>query len=80
MNIILVDSVGVGAALCSMSSFVPQLMKILRERDADAVSAPMYVVTITGFALWTTYGVMLGQWPLIAAKPSAACSPPRCWF
>lgn len=25
----------------------------------------MYAVTVLGFALWTAYGVMLGQWPLI---------------
>ena len=68
MNIILVDAVGAAAAVCSMSSFVPQVLKILRERDAEAVSAPMYVVTVAGFALWTSYGVMLGQWPLIAAN------------
>jgi MtN3 and saliva related transmembrane protein len=25
----------------------------------------MYAVTVSGFALWTAYGVLLGQWPLI---------------
>lgn len=63
-----VDAVGVAAALCSMSSFLPQVIKILRERDASAISTRMYVVTVSGFALWTAYGTLLRQWPLIAAN------------
>jgi hypothetical protein len=28
----------------------------------------MYAITVAGFALWLAYGVMLGQWPLIATN------------
>jgi len=28
----------------------------------------MYVVTVTGFSLWTIYGVLLGAWPLIVTN------------
>jgi MtN3 and saliva related transmembrane protein len=65
---LLINAVGVAAALCSMSSFVPQVVKIWRERDASAVSLRMYLVTVTGFALWTVYGVMLASWPLIGSN------------
>ncbi len=64
MRPILVDVVGVAAGLCSMASFVPQILKILRERDAESVSLRMYIVTVTGFVLWTAYGVLLGSWPV----------------
>lgn len=64
----LVDIVGTGAALCSMTSFVPQILKIWRERDASSVSLRMYAVTVTGFILWTTYGVLIGSWPVIGAN------------
>ncbi|MET0274619.1 MAG: SemiSWEET transporter [Phenylobacterium sp.] len=60
----LANIVGTGAALCSMSSFVPQIIKIWRERDASSVSLRMYVVTVTGFGLWITYGVLIGSWPV----------------
>ena len=60
--------VGTLAALCSIASFLPQAIKIWRERDASAVSLQMYVITVAGFALWTAYGVMLKSWPLIAAN------------
>lgn len=47
-----------------MSSFIPQIAKIWRERDASSVSLRMYVVTVTGFILWITYGVMIASWPV----------------
>jgi len=62
------DLVGTGAALCSMASFVPQIAKLRRERDASSVSLRMYAVTVTGFTLWTTYGLMIGSWPVAASN------------
>jgi MtN3 and saliva related transmembrane protein len=62
------EIVGVGAALCSMTSFVPQIAKIVRERDATSVSLRMYAVTVTGFTLWTAYGLMIGSWPIAASN------------
>lgn len=62
------DVVGTGAALCSMTSFIPQITKIVRERDASSVSLRMYAVTVTGFSLWTGYGLMIGSWPITAAN------------
>ena len=62
------DLVGAGAALCSMTSFGPQIVKIWKERDASSVSLRMYLVTVTGFVLWTTYGVLIGSWPVIASN------------
>jgi MtN3 and saliva related transmembrane protein len=65
---ILATVVGVGAALCSMASFVPQILKIMRERDASSASLRMYAVTVTGFGLWIAYGVMIGSWPVAGSN------------
>lgn len=62
------DVVGTGAALCSMTSFVPQIVKLVRERDAESVSLRMYAVTVTGFSLWIAYGLMIGSWPIAASN------------
>lgn len=64
----LVEVVGAGAALCSMASFTPQLLKIWRERDASSVSLRMYAITVTGFSLWIAYGVLLKSWPVMVAN------------
>ena len=60
--------VGTGAALCSMTSFAPQILKIRRERDASSVSLRMYIVTVTGFSLWIAYGVLIESWPVTGAN------------
>jgi len=65
---LIIDALGVGAALCSMTSFAPQVLKIWREKDASSVSLRMYVVTVIGFILWTSYGVAIGRWPIVASN------------
>lgn len=65
---LLIQAVGTIAALCSMTSFAPQLIKIWREKDASSVSLRMYMVTVTGFAFWIAYGVLIGAWPVIGAN------------
>lgn len=67
-NLSATDIVGTLAALCSMASFTPQIVKIWRERDASSVSLRMYVVTVTGFLLWIAYGVLIGSWPVAASN------------
>ena len=64
----LANVVGTGAALCSMTSFVPQIAKIWQERDASSVSLRMYAVTVTGFTLWIAYGVLTKSWPVAGAN------------
>jgi MtN3 and saliva related transmembrane protein len=60
--------VGTGAALCSMTSFAPQIVKIWQERDAASVSLRMYLVTVAGFVLWIVYGVLIRSWPVTTAN------------
>lgn len=68
MALSLPDLIGTAAALCSMASFTPQIVKIWRERDASSISLRMYVVTVTGFSLWIAYGVLTKSWPVMAAN------------
>jgi MtN3 and saliva related transmembrane protein len=60
-----VTLVGAAATLCSVTSFVPQAWKVIRTRDTAGISRRMYVITVIGFSLWFSYGLLLGQWPLI---------------
>lgn len=64
----LANIVGTGAALCSMVSFAPQILKMLREHDASSVSLRMYLVTVAGFSLWIAYGVLIDSWPVAASN------------
>ena len=52
MDIPMAELVGTAAGLCSTGSFVPQVLKALRERDTAAISKRMYLVTVSAFSLW----------------------------
>lgn len=65
---IIANVVGVAAAVCSMSSFVPQIAKIWRDRDASEISLTMYLVTVTGFVLWSGYGLIIESWPVAVSN------------
>jgi len=62
------SAIGVVAAGLSMSSFVPQVLKLLRERDAEGVSTRMYLVTVAGFAAWIAYGLLIRSWPVAGSN------------
>jgi MtN3 and saliva related transmembrane protein len=65
---LIANIVGTAAGLCGIAGFTPQIAKIVREKDASSVSLKMYVVTTTGFVLWTVYGVLQKSWPVTAAN------------
>ena len=56
MNWILL--IGLAAAVLTTSSFVPQIVKIIRTKGTKDISLLMYVVITIGFFLWLLYGVL----------------------
>jgi MtN3 and saliva related transmembrane protein len=64
----MITIVGAFAATLSTISFVPQAVKVIRSRDTSSISAGMYLITVAGFTLWMTYGVMQKAWPLITSN------------
>jgi MtN3 and saliva related transmembrane protein len=48
----LAEIVGVGAALLTTSSFVPQAVKVVRTRETAAISLAMYSLFTAGITLW----------------------------
>jgi MtN3 and saliva related transmembrane protein len=64
----IITIIGSLAAIFSMVSFTPQAWKIIKSRETKGLSAAMYAVTCIGFALWTTYGILLMQWPIIVTN------------
>ena len=71
MSDLVANIFGSAAAVCSVTSFAPQAIKIWKERDASAVSLKTYSLTVSCFILWTIYGVMTSAWPVTIANASA---------
>ena len=67
----LTNAIGTAAALFSITSFIPQITKIAKTRDASSVSLRTYAFTVTCFILWVIYGFRLGAWPITIANAVA---------
>lgn len=63
--------VGTLAACASVASFLPQAWKIVKTRDVKGLSPLMYLLTVSAFALWMTFGLLKSEWALIV--PNALC-------
>jgi MtN3 and saliva related transmembrane protein len=63
-----IEAIGGLAAVLTTLCWLPQAVRIIRTRDAAAISLPTNVVFAAGIALWLTYGIALGKWPIIAAN------------
>lgn len=51
-----IDILGLVAGICTSSSLVPQLVKTVKNKKAQDVSVFMFIVMLTGNALWLYYG------------------------
>lgn len=71
MSSLIANVFGTAAALCSIASFAPQMLKIWKERDASSISLKTYSLTVTCFVLWVVYGVLTEAWPVVAANACA---------
>jgi MtN3 and saliva related transmembrane protein len=63
--------IGAAAALTSTLSFAPQAWRITATRETSAISLSANSLTVVAFSLWTTYGMLKMDWPLIV--PNAIC-------
>ena len=60
--------IGYVAAFLTTASAGPQLVQILRTRDARGISIPSWLTLSAGVALWLVYGLGVGSGPLIVAN------------
>ncbi|MEO6313843.1 MAG: SemiSWEET transporter [Chitinophagaceae bacterium] len=57
--------VGAVAGIFTGVSMLPQLIKIIKEKKAQAISFFMLVVLMTGLAGWIWYGILKKDLPVI---------------
>lgn len=67
------DLIGSLAATLTTTAFVPQVWKIWKTRHTHDISLGMYVAFTCGVALWLSYGILLGSWPIIIANGITVC-------
>jgi MtN3 and saliva related transmembrane protein len=66
--VLITTLIGLLAATCTTGSFLPQVIRAWRTRSTRDVSALMFVLLVTGNALWLLYGILIGDLPLVIAN------------
>jgi MtN3 and saliva related transmembrane protein len=63
-----VEYIGSLAAACTTLCWIPQAVKIIREKQTQGISLVTQSVFTVGLALWLAYGLLLTNWPLMLAN------------
>jgi len=66
-----VEIIGYIAAAITMIATTPQVVKIIKTKDASGVSYPTYVLTILADLAWLIYGIISNNWPIIVSDAGA---------
>jgi MtN3 and saliva related transmembrane protein len=56
---------GIMAGVLTTASLLPQLIKLIREKKGDDISAGMFIILLLGLSGWIAYGVMKKDYPII---------------
>jgi MtN3 and saliva related transmembrane protein len=60
--------IGLIAGILTTSSLLPQLIRTIKTKSAKDLSLGMFLFFVLGIACWLIYGIMVGEWPIIAAN------------
>lgn len=63
-----IDIIGATGAALTTLCWVPQALKVIRDKDTRALSLSATAAFTAGVGLWLVYGLALGDWPLIVAN------------
>ena len=59
---------GIAAGTLTTISFIPQVIKIYRMKDAKEISIATFSIFSCGVFLWIVYGAVVHEWPIILAN------------
>jgi MtN3 and saliva related transmembrane protein len=67
------EFIGACAGILTTVSFFPQVVKTVRTKSTDDLSAAWLIMMTTGVLLWIIYGLYLNSMPLIMANVVTMC-------
>ncbi|MBL3548405.1 SemiSWEET transporter [Chryseobacterium sp. KMC2] len=62
---------GIVAGVLTSISMIPQLIKVIKEKNVEDISLLMLLVLISGLSLWVWYGFMNDELPIIVSNSFA---------
>jgi MtN3 and saliva related transmembrane protein len=64
----LIQIIGAAGAALTTLCWLPQALKVIREKETRAISLPATAAFTLGVVLWLIYGLAIGDWPLIGSN------------
>lgn len=61
----LTEILGLFAGFCTTIAVTPQLYKTWKTKDVEDISLKMFLVLTTGLLMWTIYGIIKGDLPIM---------------
>ena len=62
------EVLGLVAGGITSIAMIPQLIKVITEKNAEDISVAMLLVLITGLSLWVWYGILQNELPIILSN------------
>ena len=66
-----VNVLGIVAGFLTSISMIPQLIKVIKEKNVEDLSLVMILVLICGLSLWVWYGILQNELPIILSNAFA---------
>ncbi|AZI40487.1 MULTISPECIES: SemiSWEET transporter [Epilithonimonas] len=63
-----IEVLGLVAGGITSVAMMPQLIKVIKEKNAEDISVVMLLVLITGLSLWVWYGILQNELPIILSN------------
>ena len=68
MPTLVVDIIGTIGAVLTTVCWLPQVIKLIRDKETRAISLSSAAAFTLGMLLWLVYGVALADWPLMSSS------------
>ncbi len=59
------ELIGIAAGVFTTLGVLPQIIKAIKTKKVKDVSPYMFMILCLGVGLWTIYGIMINDWPVI---------------
>ena len=63
-----IEVLGLVAGGITSVAMMPQLIKVIKEKNAEDISVVMLLVLMTGLSLWVWYGILQNELPIILSN------------
>lgn len=60
-----IEIMGCAAGVLTSLAYFPQIYKLLKQKQAQGISVPMYICSFSGCLIWFIYGILIHSIALI---------------